>query len=68
MSARPGDALRVALANDELDKFLVGEPCYFHEARNDNEEPQNVVAAFDLPTVERGGGGPTVAANGATSS
>jgi penicillin amidase len=24
------------------------------------------VAAFDLPTVERGGGGPTVAANGAT--
>lgn len=48
MSADPDNVLLVALANDELDKFLVGEPGYFHEARNDNEEPQNVVAAFDL--------------------
>ena len=28
--------------------------------------PHPFVAAYDLPTVERGGGGPTVAANGAT--
>jgi penicillin amidase len=28
--------------------------------------PHPFVRAFDLPTVERGGGGPTVAANGAT--
>ena len=36
-----------ALAHDQLDRFLVGEPFYFFEAPNDNEEPQNVVATFD---------------------
>ncbi|MFL6965444.1 MULTISPECIES: hypothetical protein [Pseudomonas] len=41
------NVLLLALANDELDKFLVGEPFYFQEAKNDNAEPQNVVAAFD---------------------
>lgn len=48
MSATLDDVLLLALANDELDKFLVGEPFYFQEAQNDNEEPQNIVAAFDL--------------------
>ncbi|AUM72583.1 hypothetical protein [Pseudomonas fluorescens] len=47
MSANLDNVLLLALANDELDKFLVGEPFYFQEARNDNEEPQNIVAAFD---------------------
>jgi len=41
------NVLQLALANDELDKFLVGEPFYFLEAKVDNDEPQNVVAAFD---------------------
>jgi hypothetical protein len=40
--------LLLALANNELDKFLVGEPSYFQEAKSDNDEPQNIVAAFDL--------------------
>ncbi len=48
MSANLDNVLLLALANDELDKFLVGEPFYFQEAKNDNEEPQNIVAAFDL--------------------
>ncbi|MCW1247669.1 hypothetical protein OC610_24855 [Pseudomonas sp. SAICEU22] len=47
MSANLDNVLLLALANDELDKFLVGEPFYFQEAKNDNAEPQNVVAAFD---------------------
>lgn len=47
MSTRQDNVLLLALANDELDKFLVGEPFYFLEAKNDNDEPQNVVAAFD---------------------
>ena len=33
---------------------------------NSRSFPHPFVRAFDLPTVERGGGGPTVAANGAT--
>ncbi len=37
-----------ALANNELEKFLVGEAPYFFEAKKDNEEPQNVNQAFDL--------------------
>jgi hypothetical protein len=41
------DPIAQILANDELDKFLVGEPFYFLETKNDNDEPQNVVAAFD---------------------
>jgi hypothetical protein len=41
------NVLQLALANDALDRFLVAEPFYFQEARNDNAEPQNVVAAFD---------------------
>lgn len=47
MSANLDNVLLLALANDELDKFLVGEPFYFQEAKNDYEEPQNIVAAFD---------------------
>jgi len=47
MSSNQDNVLRLALANDELDKFIVGEPFYFQEAKVDNEEPQNVVAAFD---------------------
>ncbi|MCP1442597.1 hypothetical protein J3D54_001729 [Pseudomonas sp. GGS8] len=48
MSTHPDNVLLLALANDELDKFLVGEPFYFQEAKNDYEEPQNIVVAFDL--------------------
>ena len=48
MSATLDNVLLLALANDELDKFLVGEPFYFQVAKNDYEEPQNIVAAFDL--------------------
>ncbi|WP_339504297.1 hypothetical protein [Pseudomonas sp. RL_105y_Pfl2_101] len=48
MSANLDNVWQLALANDELDKFLVGERFYFQEAQNDNEEPQNIVAAFDL--------------------
>jgi len=48
MSANLDNVLLLALANDEWDKFLVGEPIYFQEAKSDNDEPQNVVAAFDL--------------------
>ncbi|MFU6239489.1 hypothetical protein ACM8AE_03250 [Pseudomonas paraeruginosa] len=47
MSMNPDNVLTLALANDELDRFLVGEPFYFLEARSDNEEPQNVSQAFD---------------------
>lgn len=47
MSSNPDNVLQLALANDELEKFIVGEPFYFQEAKADNEEPQNVIAAFD---------------------
>jgi hypothetical protein len=51
MSTHLDNVLLLALAYDELDKFLVGEPFYFQEAKNDYEEPQNIfparfVAAF----------------------
>jgi hypothetical protein len=48
MTAKNNDILTRALANDELDKFLIGESPYFFEAKIDNDEPQNVSAAFDL--------------------
>jgi hypothetical protein len=48
MSTHLDNVLLLALANNELDKFLVGEPFYFQEAKSDNDEPQNVAAAFDL--------------------
>ena len=32
----PDDVLSLALANDELDRFLAGEPFYFVEAQTDN--------------------------------
>ena len=41
------DLIQRALNNDELDRFVVGEPFYFLEARVDNEEPQNIPQAFD---------------------
>lgn len=41
------NVLILALAYNELEKFLVGEPFYFQEAKNDNDEPQNVIAAFN---------------------
>lgn len=43
-----GNVLSLALANDELDRFLIGEPFYFLETKDDHDEPQNVVVAFDL--------------------
>ncbi|UVM50327.1 MULTISPECIES: hypothetical protein [unclassified Pseudomonas] len=48
MSTNLDNVLLLALAYDELDKFLVGEPFYFQEAKNDYDEPQNIVVAFDL--------------------
>ena len=32
----------------EVAKFLAGDPPYFVDAKNDNEEPQNVTEAFNL--------------------
>lgn len=37
-----------AIKNGEVTKFLAGEPPYFIDAKNDNEEPQNVNDAFKL--------------------
>lgn len=48
MSEGQNNVLALALANNELDKFLVGEPFYFFETKDDNDDPQNVVVAFDL--------------------
>ncbi|TBU92772.1 hypothetical protein [Phytopseudomonas dryadis] len=45
------DTLALALVNDELDRFIVGEPFYFLEAKADNDEPQNVIPAFDQLVV-----------------
>jgi hypothetical protein len=47
MSSNLDNVLHLALANDELEKFIVGEPFYFQEANADDEAPQNVIAAFD---------------------
>lgn len=47
MREEPANALLLAVHDDKLEKFVVGEPPYFHEAKTDNPEPQNVVAAFD---------------------
>lgn len=47
MSKNLDNVLLLALANNELEKFIVGEPFYFQEAKNDNDEPQNVIAAFN---------------------
>ena len=41
------DLIQRALDHDEMDRFVVGEPFYFLEARVDNEEPQNIPQAFD---------------------
>lgn len=48
MSYHQNNVLFLALANNELDKFLVGEPYYFIETKDDNDEPQNVITAFKL--------------------
>lgn len=48
MSYDQDNVLFLALANDEFDKFLVGEPFYFLETKDDNDEPQNVIIAFKL--------------------
>ncbi|WP_369319855.1 hypothetical protein [Pseudomonas sp. W2Oct36] len=42
------NVLLIALADGPLDKFIVGEPFYFQEAKVDTQEPQNVMAAFNL--------------------
>lgn len=44
--------LLIALADDALDKFIVGEPFYFLEAKADTKEPQNVRDAFDLLVLD----------------
>ena len=48
MITEPGDVLELALQNDELDRFLAGEPFYFLETKNDHDDPQNVIVAFDV--------------------
>lgn len=47
MAVSQPDLLSQALARDALGAFLLGEPPYFHEARAEHEEPQNVGAAFE---------------------
>jgi hypothetical protein len=46
------NVLLIALADDALDKFIVGEPFYFEEAKADTKEPQNVRDAFDLLVLD----------------
>jgi hypothetical protein len=46
------NVLIIALAEHALDKFIVGEPFYFQEAKTDTAEPQNVMAAFDLLVLD----------------
>lgn len=46
------NVLLIALADGALDKFIVGEPFYFQEAKVDTKEPQNVMAAFDLLVLD----------------
>ncbi|MCD5973947.1 hypothetical protein [Pseudomonas quasicaspiana] len=48
MSYDKDNVLFLALANDEFDKFLAGEPYYFLATKDDNDEPQNVIVAFKL--------------------
>ena len=48
MIKEPGDVLELALQNDELDRFLAGEPFYFLETKDDHDDPQNVIVAFDV--------------------
>lgn len=48
MSYDPDNVLALALAYGELDKFLAGEPFYFLETKDANDEPQNVVIAIKL--------------------
>ncbi|SOQ13822.1 hypothetical protein [Pseudomonas syringae group genomosp. 3] len=48
MSYDKDNVLFLALQNDELDRFLVGEPFYFLETKDDNDEPQNVPVALRL--------------------
>ncbi|MFY1665685.1 hypothetical protein [Pseudomonas sp. Pseu.R1] len=43
--------LQLALTNNALEKFIVGEPPYFQKGKTDNEEPQNVMGAFDQLVV-----------------
>lgn len=47
MISTASNVLLEAIFNNELDKFLAGEPPYFFDAKNDNQEPQNVSQAFD---------------------
>lgn len=48
MTETSTNVLALALKNNELLKLLVGEPFYFFETKTDNNEPQNVIAVFDL--------------------
>lgn len=48
MSYDTNNVLFLSLVNDEFDKFLAGEPFYFFETKNDEDEPQNVSVAFRL--------------------
>lgn len=48
MTTEQKNVLELSLRNDEFDKFLVGEPFYFLETKDDNNDPQNVIVAFDM--------------------
>jgi hypothetical protein len=48
MTTNRTDLLARALAKNELGKFMIGEGEYFYSVPNDNDEPQNISAAFDL--------------------
>lgn len=51
MNSAATNSLVRAISNNDLMKFLVGEPPYFFEAKSENEEPQNVSQAFDSLVV-----------------
>ena len=48
MTTKHHNVLELALQNDELDRFLAGEPFYFLETKTDHDDPQNVIVAFDV--------------------
>ena len=52
MKSNLDNVLLIALADDALDTFVVGEPFYFEETKADTKEPQNVRDAFDLLVLD----------------
>jgi len=45
------ELVSLALAHDDLHRFLAGDAPYFVQARTDNDEPQNIARAFDTQVL-----------------